>query len=170
MVKNRAVDRREVDKKDMSNLANKRVLKELKEFVLNNSAADGPLKLVSSPDKVDRILIEMRITSNPLYDPDTPFTLSYQIGEDYPFSPPQIVFVGSNIPVHPHIYSNGHICLNILYDGWTPVQSISSVVLSLQSMLLNNRVLEKPDDDESHCKYGPSNPLLSKWVFHDDTV
>lgn len=64
----------------MSNLANKRVLKELKDFVSNNSATNGPLKLVSSQDKVDCILIEMRITSNPLYDPNTPFTLSYQIG------------------------------------------------------------------------------------------
>lgn len=154
----------------MSKLATKRVLKELKEFAANNSASDSPLKLVSSLDELDCILIEMKITSNPLYDPNMSFTLSYRIGDNYPFSPPQIVFVGSNIPVHPHIYSNGHICLNILYDGWTPVQTISSVVLSLQSMLVNNQVLEKPKDDESHCKYGPANPLLAKWIFHDDTV
>ncbi len=28
----------------------------------------------------------------------------------------QVVFLPPS-PVHPHIYSNGHICLDILYDG-----------------------------------------------------
>ncbi len=28
----------------------------------------------------------------------------------------QVMFVPPS-PVHPHIYSNGHICLDILYDG-----------------------------------------------------
>lgn len=52
------------------------------------------------------------------------------------------------IPVHPHIYGNGHVCLDLLGAGWSPVHNITSVALSLQSMLAGND------------KYGKISPLL----------
>lgn len=30
----------------------------------------------------------------------------------------EVTFIGPNIPVHPHVYSNGHICLSILTEDW----------------------------------------------------
>lgn len=42
------------------------------------------------------------------------------------------------IPVHPHVYGNGHICLSLLGDGWSPVNTLSSIAISLQSMLAGN--------------------------------
>lgn len=43
-----------------------------------------------------------------------------------------------NIPIHPHVYGNGHICLDILGDGWAPVHTVESIGISLQSMLAGN--------------------------------
>ncbi|KAM7369962.1 hypothetical protein PAMP_011249 [Pampus punctatissimus] len=48
---------------------------------------------------------------------------------------PIVMFTGENIPVHPHVYSNGHICLSILTEDWSPALSVQSVCLSIISML-----------------------------------
>lgn len=147
----------------------KRVYKELTLFV-SAQCDNNSINVVSSPDTLQGpILVNITVPDNPLYADQT-FTISYDPIDGYPFSPPVVVFTGENIPLHPHVYSNGHICLDILYDSWTPIQTISSVVLSLQSMLQSNNVGERPPDDTLHCSRGSSNPTQTKWFFHDDTV
>ena len=42
------------------------------------------------------------------------FTLRFRFSRNYPLESPEVVFLGE-APVHPHVYSNGHICLSILY-------------------------------------------------------
>ena len=44
------------------------------------------------------------------------------------------MFVGT-APIHTHVYSNGHICLDVLYDKWTPALGVGSLCLSVHSML-----------------------------------
>ncbi len=36
--------------------------------------------------------------------------LRVKFGDNYPLEPPEVVFLPP-APIHPHIYSNGHICL-----------------------------------------------------------
>ena len=63
------------------------------------------------------------------------FQLNFQFSSKYPFDSPIVIFIGKEIPLHPHIYSNGHICLSILTSDWTPAMSVESVCLSIMSML-----------------------------------
>ncbi|GFN79085.1 ubiquitin-conjugating enzyme e2 w [Plakobranchus ocellatus] len=63
------------------------------------------------------------------------FQLNFKFGPNYPMVPPQVVFVGPNIPVNPHVYSNGHICLSILNFEWCPMLNVRTICLSIISML-----------------------------------
>jgi len=63
--------------------------------------------------------------------------------DDYPFSPPKCKIVTTctkrNVRLHPNLYQEGKICLSILntWAGptWSAMQSISSVLVSIYSIL-----------------------------------
>ena len=59
----------------------------------------------------------------------------------------KVTFTGENIPLHPHVYSNGHICLSILTDDWSPALSVQAVCLSIISMLSSCKEKKRPPDN-----------------------
>lgn len=111
----------------------------------------------------------------------------------------QVMFTGENIPIHPHVYSNGHICLSILTEDWSPALSVQSVCLSIISMLssckekvklnfkltklgkvneinllrLSNELFafqRRPPDNSFYVKTCNKNPKKTKWWYHGECI
>lgn len=87
---------------------------------------------------------------------------------------PEVTFVtlpDRSVPIHPHIYSNGIICLDLLgTQGWSPVQNVESVCMSIQSMLTGNTKNERPPGDEEFVRRNTQRPRDIRFVYEDSTV
>lgn len=70
---------------------------------------------------------------------------------NYPFRPPRVrLMTTSNgtVRFNPNLYKNGKVCLSILgtWQGpaWLPSQSLSSVLMSIQSLMNSNPYHNEP--------------------------
>ena len=120
-------------------------------------------------DNLTEWIIHLDGPQGTLYNEEK-FQLKFKFSQKYPFDSPQVTFIKPYIPIHPHIYTNGHICLSILDNDWTPALNVSAICVSIQSMLSSCTHKVKPDDDSMYVRFAPSNPKNTTWVFHDDTV
>jgi ubiquitin-conjugating enzyme E2 W len=73
--------------------------------------------------------------------------------------------------MHPHVYTNGFICLDLLgRQGWSPVQNVQSVCMSIQSMLTGNTKNERPPGDEEFVRSNRLSPRNVEFYYHDNTI
>lgn len=61
------------------------------------------------------------------------YKLSMQFPLSYPFTAPTVRF--ETPCFHPNVDEYGNICLDILKDKWAPSYSVTTVLLSIQSLL-----------------------------------
>ena len=97
------------------------------------------------------------------------YTLQFKFNNDYPMDSPEVVFL-TPAPMHPHIYSNGHICLNVLYEDWSPALTVHSLCLSILSMLSSASVKGLPEDNARYTSTPRGNPKHTRFAYHDDSV
>ncbi|KAJ5217072.1 hypothetical protein N7468_010080 [Penicillium chermesinum] len=126
------------------------------------------------------------LDENPLYMNKT-FRLKFTFSDRYPIAnpgftysePPEVQFIQvpdnsdtpRPIPMHPHIYSNGIICLDLLgRSGWSPVQTAESVCMSIQSMLTANTKDERPPGDKEFITHNRRRIRDINFVYEDDDV
>uniref|UniRef100_A0A8C8JD53 N-terminal E2 ubiquitin-conjugating enzyme n=1 Tax=Oncorhynchus tshawytscha TaxID=74940 RepID=A0A8C8JD53_ONCTS len=143
----------------------KRLQKEL--MALQNDPPPGmTLNEKSVQNTITQWIVDMEGATGTLYEGEK-FQLLFKFSSRYPFDSPQVMFMGENIPVHPHVYSNGHICLSILTEDWSPALSVQSVCLSIISMLSSCKEKRRPPDNSFYVKTCNKNPKKTKWWYHE---
>ena len=158
-------------------LQTKRLSKELKDL---STSPPGGLKLLKADD-FNQWFIQLEGAPDTLYK-NQKFLLRFKFNSNYPLEAPEVVFVDRDwlgnqwqIPIHNHVYSNGHICMSLLYDsgsggGYSPALTVASLSLSLLSMLSSSTKLSKPPDNDMYIITAKPSPKQTTWAFHDDTV
>ena len=105
---------------------------------------------------------------------DTPYAwgmyaFAFKFPSDYPHSPPVVEYMTKetkgNMRVNPNLYRNGKVCLSILntWQGpqWTGCQTISSVLLSIRTAVLNAEpALNEPGVTRAHGDFDTYHRLL----------
>ncbi|CAM9764823.1 unnamed protein product [Phaeothamnion confervicola] len=142
---------------------NYRIQKELRDFMAN-----PPDNCRVSIGKNIRVwIITIRGADGTVYAGEK-FRLRVAFPAEYPSKPPSVYFLQEpRPPLHPHIYTNGDICLSLLGRDWKPNLTVSSLALSILSMLSSAKDRRVPQDNAAHAGMKPGQ-AQDNWMYHDD--
>lgn len=100
------------------------------------------------------------------------FLFKVDVPYDFPNCPPKVELLTTDfgrVRFNPNLYANGKVCLSILgtWSGpsWSPAQSISSVLISIQSLMNSRPYCNEPGFEN------PTNPrdvdAYSECILHE---
>lgn len=112
--------------------ANRRLFFELTEMGKFYQEDPSIKAYISQDDSIYKWTAEIIGTRGSPYE-NGKFLLSIDFPKNYPFSAPLINFITKIY--HCNINTSGGICLDILKEQWSPVLTISKVLLSIQSLM-----------------------------------
>ncbi|KAI0989546.1 hypothetical protein GJ496_005204 [Pomphorhynchus laevis] len=126
----------------MSTPARRRLMRDFKKL------QDDPPSGVSAAPNDDNIMLWNAVIFGPQDTPfeDGTFKLTLEFSELYPSLPPHVRFVSAMF--HPNVYSDGHICLDIFQNRWSPTYDVEAILTSIQS-LLNDPNPNSPANNEA---------------------
>jgi len=141
-------------------LAIKRILKDIKTLHENN-LENLNIFFYTNEDNIFNMQVMIIGSEN------TPYNFGFYLfditfPQNYPFSPPHFQFCtqGLHIRLNPNLYVSGKVCLSLLntWNGpqWTSCNTILSILLSIQSMIL----IDNPLHNEPG--YDSDNSITSK--------
>jgi ubiquitin-conjugating enzyme E2 W len=152
--------------KPLTKVAQRRLTRELAEWSVKDPPVPGMAVITS--DRIDEWYVNFTGPPETVYAGEK-FQLRFVFPAEYPMESPEVVFMQPP-PRHIHCYTNGYICLNVLYDGWSPALTVTSVCLSIISMLSSAKEKGLPPDNAQFVANCSRSPKSTKWVFHDPTV
>ena len=102
---------------------------------------------------------------------DTPYAYGYYFFDidypaDYPYRPPKVTFCTNQdrIRFHPNLYTSGKVCLSMLNtwrgEQWTSCQTISSILLTICTLFMNNPLINEPGISLSHPDVPGYNEII----------
>jgi ubiquitin-conjugating enzyme E2 Z len=107
---------------------------------------------------------------------DTPYEdgfyfFEFRFPDNYPFEPLKVSYYTNDgkTRMHPNFYACGKVCLSIIGTwsgpGWTSCQTLSSVLLTIQSLFINNPLHQEPGF-ENNLSYKNTN--YNKIIRHQN--
>ncbi|XP_073981393.1 ubiquitin-conjugating enzyme E2 Z-like [Rhodnius prolixus] len=120
---------------------------------------DPPPGIFIIQDEQDLTLIHALITGSF----DTPYEGGFfyfilRCPPDYPIRPPKVKFMttgGGKVRFNPNLYKCGKVCISILGTwagpAWSPALTISSVLISIQSLLTEKPYHNEPGFERERC-------------------
>ena len=129
-------------------LAQKRIARDIKNYM------ESDLNTVGIYCHIDESNIQ-NIKALIIGPSETPYENGFYLFDinfpnDYPFTPPKVKFLTyePGIRFNPNLYTNGKVCLSILGTwsgpGWTTCLNLNTVLLSIQSLLNENPIINEP--------------------------
>ena len=145
----------------MSIVAQKRIIKDIRDIEKNPLTQHG-IFTVYDENNIFNIKVLMIGPENTPYEKGF-FFFDLKFPHDYPFKPPLVKLCtldGENrVRFNPNLYVCGKVCLSIIntWSGpsWTSCQTLSSVLLSIQSLLNEMPLRNEPGFENEHkskCK------------------